>query len=206
MNKNEFNNQEYLVQCLLENDETAFRYVVENYYQSMMYVARGIVGPAIADEVVQESWVSVIRGLAKFEGRSSFKTWVIRIVSNTAKTRLRKESRSIAMGDALDMETSWLPDERFIEDGHWNTAPLNWNVETPDELLASEDLREAIYKTIDSLPALQQSLISMRDMDGMEMNEICKILDISESNSRVLLHRARTKIWQAIEKLQEISC
>lgn len=206
MKNTDYSDQQFLIDQLLIGDEHAFRFVVTSYYQSMMYVAKSIVGPAIAEEVIQEAWVSVIKALPRFERRSSLKTWVLRIVSNSAKTRLRKESRSVAMGNAQDVEIAGLPEERFKDDGHWTAAPAHWNLATPDELLSSEGLREVIYQTIDSLPAIQQSIINLRDMDGLEMNEICKILDISESNSRVLLHRARTKIWQAIEKYQESAC
>jgi len=199
----DYSDQDFLIKQLLESDENAFRYVVSHYHQSMLYVAKSIVGPAIAEEVIQEAWVSVIKALPKFEGRSSLKTWVLRIVSNSAKTRLRKESRNIAVGDAIDVEVACLPDDRFRENGHWGSAPQHWNIATPDELLSRDGLKDLIYKTIDSLPPIQQSIISMRDMDGLEMSEICKILDVSESNSRVLLHRARAKIWQAIEKFQD---
>ena len=198
----EYQNESELIKQLIDGDETAYRYVVQAYHNNMLYVARSIVGPAIADEVVQEAWVSVIKALPKFEGRSSLKTWVLRIVSNSAKTRLRKESRNIAMGDASDMEALSVPTERFQENGHWSAPPQQWNIASPDALLASDELKSIIYATIEKLPPIQQSIVSLRDMEGMSMLEICKVLDITESNSRVLLHRARAKIWQAIEKYQ----
>ena len=197
-----YKDEQELIKHLLEGNENAFRYVVSNYQNSMLFVARSIVGNTIADEVVQEAWVSVIKALPKFEGRSSLKTWILRIVSNSAKTRLRKESRHYAAGDASDIETLAVSDDRFQDDGHWASGPLHWNMASPESLLASEELKHVIFQTIDKLPAIQQTIISLRDMEGMTMDEICKILDISESNSRVLLHRARTKIWQAIEKYQ----
>jgi len=198
----EYQNESELVKQLIDGNESAYRYVVQAYHNNMLYVARSIVGSAIADEVVQEAWVSVIKALPKFEGRSSLKTWVLRIVSNSAKTRLRKESRSIAVGDANDMEALSVPAERFQDNGRWSAPPQQWNISTPDDLLSSDELKKIIYTTIDKLPPIQQSIISLRDMEGMSMLEICKILDITESNSRVLLHRARAKIWQVIEKYQ----
>jgi len=191
-----------LIKLLLSGDEKAYRHVVKNYHNSMHYVARSIVGTAIADEVVQEAWVSVIKALPRFEGRSSLKTWILRIVSNSAKSRLRKESRHFSAGNANDMEALNIPDERFSENGHWASPPSHWNIASPDALIAEEELNAVIRQTIDKLPEIQQAIISLRDMDGLSMEEICKILEISESNSRVLLHRARSKIWQAIEKHQ----
>ncbi len=199
----EYSNESELIEQLIDGNEKAYRYVVQAYHSNMLYVARSIVGPAIADEVVQESWVSVIKALPKFEGRSSLKTWVLRIVSNSAKTRLRKESRNIAVGDTTDIEKISALSERFQENGGWSAPPQQWNVATPDALLSSEELKHIIYSTIDKLPTIQQSIISLRDMEGMSMTEICKVLDITESNSRVILHRARTKVWQAIEKYQD---
>ena len=194
--------EQELIQRLLAGDENAFRQAVKNYQNTMLYVARSLVGTAIADEVVQEAWLSIIKALPNFEGRSSLKTWIIRIVSNSAKSRLRKERRSTSVGDANDIEALSIPDERFQENGHWAAPPQQWNCASPDEILASEQLKSVIYQCIDKLPPLQQSLIVLREMEDMPMEEICKILDISESNSRVLLHRARTRIWQAIEKHQ----
>jgi len=195
-------NEQELIEKLLAGDEHAYRYVVQAYHNNMMYVAKSIVGPAIADEVIQESWISILKALPKFEGRSSLKTWVLRIVSNSAKSRLRKESRSVAMGDASDLEMLSLPADRFHENGHWTAPPKQWNMASPDELLSSEELRDIIYKTMDKLPPIQQSIVSLRDMEGTPMEDICKILDVTESNSRVLLHRARAKIWLEIERYQ----
>ncbi len=202
----DYTHERVLIQELINGEEAAFRHVVKQYHQSMLYVAHSIVGSAIAEEVVQEAWVSVIKALPGFESRSALKTWVLRIVSNCAKTRLRKESRSIAMGDANDLEFAALPEARFRENGHWASAPRRWNIASPEAILASEELKTVIYTAIESLPIIQQTILTFRDMEGMSMDEICKILDISESNSRVLLHRARSKIWQAIEKHQDEPC
>lgn len=191
-----------LINRLLKGDENAFRQVVTDYNQGMLYVARAIVGTAIADEVVQESWLSAIKALPKFEGRSSLKTWILRIVSNSAKSRLRKESRHFSAGDSADLENIGLPQDRFNENGSWSIPPARWNVESPDALIASDELQACIRFAIDKLPTIQQSILSLRDMEGMSMENICKILEISESNSRVLLHRARTKVFQAIDKYQ----
>jgi len=198
-----YSDEQALIQQLLNSDEHAYRHIVKNYQGSMLYVARSIVGAANADEIVQDAWLSVIKALPKFEGRSSLKTWILRIVSNSAKTRLRKESRQFAAGNAADLEVlSNLSSEKFNENGSWATPPKHWDIASPDALIASEELNNVIRRTIDKLPALQQSIVTLREMEGLGMEDICKILEISESNSRVLLHRARTKIWQAIDKHQ----
>jgi len=191
-----------LIERLLNGDDIAYTQIVTEYQSSMLYVARTIVGTAIADEVVQEAWMSVIKALPKFEGRSSLKTWILRIVSNNAKSRLRKESRHFSAGDSSDLENLGMPQERFSDNGHWTIPPSRWNIESPDELLTSNELQTCVRLAIDKLPPIQQTILSLRDMDGLSMEEICKILEISESNSRVLLHRARTKVFLAIEKFQ----
>ena len=194
--------EQELIKQLLNGNEQAYRKVVTEYHGSMLYVARAIVGTAIADEVVQEAWVSVIKALPKFEGRSSLKTWILRIVSNNAKTRLRKESRHYSAGDANDVESLAIPADRFTENGHWASPPDTWDIASPDALLASNELQGCIKQAINQLPEIQQSILCLRDMEGMSMQDICKILEISESNSRVLLHRARGKVYLAIEKFQ----
>jgi RNA polymerase sigma-70 factor (ECF subfamily) len=168
----------------------------------MTDVARASVGDSIAEEVVQESWISIMRALPGFEGRSSLKTWIMRIVSNTAKTRLRKESRSIAAGDLLSDDNPILLAERFNAKGQWSNPPRSWSIDTPEALLASEQLRHTINQAIDSLPQMQKAVFMLHDRQGVDMNEICKILDVSESNSRVLLHRARTSLHTAIDEAQ----
>lgn len=194
--------EQELINNLLEGKESAFRQVVTDYQQSMMYVSQAIVGSAIADEVVQDAWLSVIKALPKFEGRSSLKTWILRIVANSAKSRLRKESKQYSVGDASDVESYGLPRDRFADGGHWAIPPSRWNIESPDELISSEELQSCIRHAISQLPQVQQSILSLRDMEGMSMSDICKVLEISESNSRVLLHRARTKVFLAIERYQ----
>lgn len=194
--------EQELIKKLIVKDEDAYRYAIKTYNSSMHYVALAIVGDSIADEVVQEAWVAIIRALPKFEGRSSLKTWILRIVSNGAKTRLRKESRTVSMGDASDMETLGVTVDRFKSNGMWQTPPNSWQAETPESLLASEQLRGKMEQVVDQLPEMQKTVLILREIEGLEMEEICKILDISESNSRVLLHRARTRLWETIDKFK----
>lgn len=193
--------EDELIPKLLAGDEHAFTQVVRAYNGFMVHLARTIVGEAIADEVAQEAWMAVIRALPKFERRSSLKTWILRIVSNCAKSRLRHESRSISM-DFSDDNSAMIDPAHFKRDGHWQTPPNVWHADTPDAILASTELRELINDSLKQLPPLQQAAITLRDMHGMDMESICKILEVSESNGRVLIHRARSQLREAIDQYQ----
>jgi RNA polymerase sigma-70 factor (ECF subfamily) len=190
---------EQLIPLLLAQDETAYRQVVAAYHGLMLHLARAIVGDAIADEVAQESWLAVLRALPRFERRSSLKTWILTIVSNTAKSRLRHESRTVRLDEAGE-ERPLVDPARFRGDGHWASPPAQWHADSPDELLASGELRACIDAALKELPPLQRAAMTLRDMQGMDMESICKILEVSESNGRVLLHRARSRLQVAIEE------
>jgi len=191
-----------LIPKLLDNDETAYRQVVNAYHGMMVYIARSIVGDAIADEVAQEAWVAVIKALPRFERRSSLKTWIMRIVSNTAKSRLRHESRTVNIEDIADDRGDFINPNHFNERGHWASPLSVWHADTPDSLLSSNELKRVIDNTLKELPPLQRTVVALRDIQGMDMESICKILDVSESNGRVLLHRARSSIREAIDEHQ----
>ncbi len=191
-----------LIPKLLENDETAYRQVVSAYHGMMIYIARSIAGDAIADEVAQEAWVAVLKALPNFERRSSLKTWIMRIVCNTAKSRLRHESRTVSIEDSLNESGDMISPTRFDERGHWSSPPSIWHAETPDSLLASTELQTCIDRALKELPPLQRTIVSLRDIQGMDMELICKIFEVSESNARVLLHRARSRLREAIDEYQ----
>lgn len=203
MSNSQLPSDDVLIPKLLEKDETAYRQVVKAYHGMMVYVARSIVGEAIADEVAQESWVSVMRALPKFERRSSLKTWILRIVSNTAKSRLRHESRTVNVDDFETFSEPVINPGRFKEGGHWAVPPSIWQGDSPESLLASEQLQGVIDKSLKDLAPLQRSVVSLRDIQGLDMDTICKILEVSESNARVLLHRARSQIREAIDEFQK---
>jgi RNA polymerase sigma-70 factor (ECF subfamily) len=190
-----------LIEKLLAGDERAFRVVVSDYHGVMLHVARAIVGSAVAEEVVQDAWIAVLRALPRFEGRSSLKTWILQIVSNQAKTRRRREIRNVAVGQAADVEDMALA-QRFAGDGHWSDGPGQWRCDSPESILSSAQLKVVIEQTIDRLPDSQKAVLTLFDIEGVDMLEICKILDLSETNGRVLLHRARTRVWQAIDRFQ----
>jgi RNA polymerase sigma-70 factor (ECF subfamily) len=188
-----------LIPKLLAHDAAAYNQVVTAYHGLMVHLARAIVGESIADEVAQEAWLAVLKALPRFERRSSLKTWILRIVSNTAKSRLRHESRSVNLDDTQD-KLPIIDPARFQPHGHWTNPPAMWHADTPEALLASRELRQCIEAALKSLPSMQRAAMTLRDMQGLDMEAICKVLDVSESNGRVLLHRARSRIQQAIEE------
>ena len=197
-----------LVAALRAGDETAFMMLVERYQPAMLRIAMMYVSTrAVAEDVVQDAWVGVLKGLDGFEGRSSLRTWIFRILVNTAKTRGQREARSVPFSSvwAADPEVEPSVDpERFLPLGHpsspgrWAEPPAGW-ASTPEErLLAKETLAE-VSRAIDALPPNQREVIRMRDVLGWTSADVRNALDISETNQRVLLHRARAKVRRALE-------
>ena len=196
-----------LVEGLRAGDEAAFAELMREYGAGMLRVAQMYVSSrAVAEEVVQEAWLGVLKGIGRFEGRSSLKTWLFRIVANTAKTRAVREARSIpfsALGAEGDDESSVDPDrflgagERFP--GHWAVPPQSWGGVPEGRLLAQETM-EVIEREIEQLPPVQRAVITMRDVQGFTSEEVCNALDLTETNQRVLLHRARSRVRSALEE------
>lgn len=188
-----------LINRLIKGEQSAFVQVVSDYNNLMISVARAIVGEAFADEVVQDAWISAIKALPKFEGRSSLKTWLLHIVSNAAKTRVCRENRSLSLDDGWQSESS----DKFDNTGHRYDDVLPWDESTPEALLANDQLQSTIEQAFQNLPAMQRAALTLYDLEGVKMDEICNILDVSSSNIRVLLHRARTTLHHSIEKYQQ---
>ncbi|WP_343574137.1 RNA polymerase sigma factor [Pseudomonas sp.] len=191
-----------LLSRLLAGDQQAFRALVATYQGAMRAVAIAIVGSAQADEVVQDAWLAAVRNLDGFQGRSSLKTWLLTITANTAKSRLRKVRREVSLDD-LPAPHGSIDDARFAADGHWSPAPLAWHEDSPEALLAEEELRECLENTLASLSELQRSVLLLRERQGLELDEICNLLEVSLSNVRVLLHRARLKVFATLEHFEE---
>ena len=195
--------QDELVEALRAGDEAAFTALVDELGPSMLRVAMMFVPTrAVAEDVVQEAWLGVLAGIGRFEGRSSLKTWIFRILTNRAKTRGERESRTLpvsalAAADAVGDEPAVDPD-RFIADGHWRSAPTPWSALPEARLLGKETL-EVVQAAIDALPEMQRAVITLRDVEGWSSEDVRNVLDLSESNQRVLLHRARSKVRQALE-------
>jgi RNA polymerase sigma-70 factor (ECF subfamily) len=203
----EYSDDTMLVQALRRGDESAFSWLLDTYHRPLHRTAVSFVGSgATADEVVQETWLAVITGIDRFEGRSSLKTWIYRILMNIARTRGAREARSVpfssAGADAEGGEPTFSPDrfhQRGFAAGHWSVPPEPWDELSDDRLLAEETLA-LVRAAIDALPTRQQAVITLRDLDGLSAAEVCDLLDLSEANQRVLLHRARARVRQALEQ------
>jgi RNA polymerase sigma-70 factor, ECF subfamily len=195
-----------LVERLRARDEAAFVALMRMYGAGMLRVAQMYVSSrAVAEEVVQEAWLGVLKGIDRFEGRSSLKTWLFRIVVNTAKTRGVREARSQPFSALVDDGgEGTVPADRFLGagqrfPGHWAVPPASW-AGVPEERLLSGETMEVVRRTIDSLPPAQRTVLTLRDVDGFSAEEVCNALDLSETNGRVLLHRARAKVRAALEE------
>jgi RNA polymerase sigma-70 factor, ECF subfamily len=195
-----------LVARLRDGDERAFEETVERFYPAMIAIARGRVrSRAVADEVVQEAWLGVLRGLDRFEGRSSLRTWVLQIVANIARTRAVRKGRSVPFSSLeLEGDEPIVEPERFRRPddpypGHWKSYPTDWETLPEQQLLARETL-ELVQRAIEELPDTQRTVITLRDMTGCSSEEVCEILDISKGNQRVLLHRARARVRGQLER------
>jgi RNA polymerase sigma-70 factor (ECF subfamily) len=196
--------QAELVAALKAGDEAAFAGLVDELGPSMLRVARMHVSTrAVAEEVVQETWLAVLTGIERFEGRSSLKTWIFRILANRAKTRGEREGRTVPFSsiDGGDGERAVDPD-RFLADGHWGSPPTGW-AELPEAKLVGKETMEVVRAAIEALPETQRAVITMRDVDGWGSEEVRNVLGVGESNQRVLLHRARSKVRRAIEAYLE---
>jgi RNA polymerase sigma-70 factor, ECF subfamily len=193
-----------LIDRLISGDNKAFKKIIGEYHSLMLNIARAIAGDTFADDVVQEAWVSVYKNIVNFERRSSLKTWLLTIVSNQAKARLRKESRHISL-DQLDGEVagSYLDGANFKADGHWQNPTPHWSNESPDALLEEKQLQHCISKTLEILPIAQKAAFILRDIEQQSFDDICSILEVSSANVRVLVHRARLTLMQMIDRYQE---
>ncbi|HXV95326.1 MAG TPA: sigma-70 family RNA polymerase sigma factor [Gaiellaceae bacterium] len=189
--------------ALRAGDERAFAAVVDEHGAAMLRVARLYVRDrAAAEEAVQEAWLGVLKGIERFEGRSSLRTWLLRIVANVARTKGVRESRSLPFS-ALGDEGPSVPEERFRgpEDrwaGHWAIPPEEWA--RPEQELLSAETRAQVAAAIAALPDTQRQVISLRDVEGWGADEVCNVLGLTETNQRVLLHRARTRVRAALDE------
>lgn len=190
-----------LIEALRHGDETAFVEVVARYQASLLRVALIYVPTrALAEEAVQETWIGVLKGLRRFEGRSSLKTWLFSILMNQARTIAQREGRyeQVAFDEALEPEEAAVAPERFQNAGHWQDAPTSWDA-LPEAVLLSKETRRYLQKAIDGLPENQRLVITLRDVEMLTAEEVCNMLRVSETNQRVLLHRARSKVRRALE-------
>jgi RNA polymerase sigma-70 factor (ECF subfamily) len=202
------NEDPQLLARLRRGDEAAFGELMDAHTSAMLRMAMIYVGSrAVAEEVVQETWLGVLRGLDRFEARSSLKTWVFRILRNIAITRAAHERRSVPFSALAAAETepgepAVDPDRFFPADHdrwphHWALGPTRWA--SPEQGLLDRETRHVVLRAIEQLPPAQRTVITLRDIEGWPPDEVCDALGISEGNHRVLLHRARSKVRTALE-------
>jgi RNA polymerase sigma-70 factor, ECF subfamily len=198
-----------LLDGLRRGDDTAFLALVDRYSTSLLRLALTYVrNRQIAEEVVQEAWLGVLLGLNRFEGRSTVKTWIYRILINRAKTRAEREGRTVPFSALpeldLDLDGPSVEPDRFFPQDHqwsggWKSYPSSWDG-IPEERLLAQETRSLLREAIETLPTQQRQVVILRDIEGWQAEEVCNILEISETNQRVLLHRARSKIRRALER------
>jgi RNA polymerase sigma-70 factor (ECF subfamily) len=192
---------------LRHRDEAAFVTMVTSYHQTLLRIARlHVSSMAVAEEVVQETWLAVMTGIDRFDGRSSVKTWCVRILVNQAVSRGRREGRivpfsALAAADGSPAGPPSVPADRFHDVEHpvspylWSAPPRDW----PEERLLGAEVRRLVAETVAGLPVAQRAVISLRDIEGWSASETCDALEISDANQRVLLHRARAAVRTALD-------
>jgi len=196
-----------LLARLRQGDESAFDQLVKQHHGSLVRMAMGYVADrAVAEEVVQDTWMAVIESLDRFEGRSSLRTWIFGILIHKAKDRGVREKRHTTFSDfeSYDDDNEEAVDpSRFQQSGewagHWVFPPQPWDDQTPEKLLASQQAVNAMNRAIKELPATLKEVLILRDVEGVESNEICELLEITETNLYVRLHRARERVRAAVE-------
>lgn len=201
-----------LLEKLRNGDEAVFVSLIGRYHTPMLRLAMiSLPDRSLAEEVVQETWLAVLQGLKKFEGRSSLKTWIFRILLNIVKTRVQREGRSIPFSslstfadessDEPEVDPDWfLPSGSPMVPGRglWVSLPHNWS-DVPEERLLSQETRACVQAAINTLAPQQRQVIVLRDIAAWTAQEVCDFLSISEGNQRVLLHRARSHVRRAME-------
>jgi RNA polymerase sigma-70 factor (ECF subfamily) len=202
MRQTEFDQPDFLAR-LRRGDDSAYRALIRRFHGSLIGVAASIIGSrAQAEEVVQDAWLAVFSGVGAFEGRSSVVTWLFSIVLNRARTRATREGRLVGLpalmegtppgGRAVDAS-------EFKPDGHWIEAPRLWDELDPERVIGGRQLWDHVMQAIDRLPTGQRAVIILRDIEGCDAEEACTLLNLTPENQRVLLHRARGRVRQAID-------
>jgi RNA polymerase sigma-70 factor, ECF subfamily len=194
-----------LLKRLRAGDGKAFEALVAQHDGALRRVARTFVRTdSAADDVVQETWLGVVRGLDAFEGRSSLRTWIFRILVNQARTRAVRDARSVPFSALADDQGPAVEPAAFGADGRWTSAPPRLESDPETGLLGAE-LREHLLAAVDTLSRDQRAVITLRDLVGLPAAEVCDVLEISDANQRVLLHRARARVRTALLPLVEVS-
>ncbi|MFC4257487.1 RNA polymerase sigma factor [Marinobacter lacisalsi] len=190
-----------LVSALKAGDQRAFHQAVRTYSPGMLAVARYYLDRSSAEDVVQDTWINVVEAIQKFEGRSGLKTWLHRIVANRCKNRLRTVNREVSSEFGEELEPGIA--DRFQSGGRWATPPKLRFEEHAESLMENEALSDCLDKHLSALPEQQRSAVMLYEAHQHKADDVCNILDISASNLRVLVHRARQKIYLMVEDFQE---
>jgi RNA polymerase sigma-70 factor (ECF subfamily) len=194
-----------LLSRLRAGDERAFEVLVAQHNGALRRVARTFVRTDSAvDDVVQETWLGVVRGLDGFEGRSSLRTWIFRILVNQARTRAVRDARTLPFSALEDDDGPAVEPAAFGTDGRWSSAPPRLDSDPATGLLSAE-LRSHLLAAVDTLSPDQRAVITLRDLVGLSGPEVCDLLELTEGNQRVLLHRARSRVRTALTPLVEVS-
>jgi RNA polymerase sigma-70 factor, ECF subfamily len=203
--------EEQILAQLRDGNEEAFCALVRRHSPSMTRVAMAFISRrAVAEEVVQETWLNVVRGLDRFEAKSSLRTWIYAILGNCARRRAEQEQRLVPLSEFAADEASGddfgVSRDRFFVEGRWagmwSSAVPRWD-DLPEERLLSSELRTALLEAIDALPRMQRAVITLRDVEGWPPEEVCEYLGVADGNQRVLLHRARAAAHAAVERYLE---
>jgi RNA polymerase sigma-70 factor (ECF subfamily) len=185
----------HLLKSLRAGDEGAFATLVRRHNRSMLWIARSFVpNNAVAEEVVQDTWMAVVHGIGKFEGRSSLKSWMVGILVNRARSAGAREHRCMPVAS----DEGPLPPSRFDEGACWISPPQHFTQDVEDRLNAQE-LLQTIRSSLDTLPASQRQVVTLRDVEGLDSKDVCELLEISEGSQRILLHRARSRLRRSVE-------
>jgi RNA polymerase sigma-70 factor (ECF subfamily) len=194
-----------LLERLRAGDEQAFEALVDRHDAALRRVARTFVRTdSAADDVVQETWLGVVRGLGTFEGRSSLRTWIFRILVNQARTRAIRDARSLPFSQLETEEHPAVEPAAFAADGRWISTPPRLEGD-PETGLLSAELRRHLLHAVDELSPDQRAVITLRDLIGLSAPEACELLELSDANQRVLLHRARARVRSALLPLVEVT-
>ena len=191
-----------LVARMLAGDESAFTHMVDTHHGAMFRLAMVFTKDrGAAEEVTQETWLAVVDGLDRFESRSSLKTWLFNILVNKARTRAKRDARMVATADFSEATIAGqrsVDDSRFDTRNHWSHPPLEWTI-SPEDHLMTRQLAQVIKDAIEALPANQRVVVTLRDIEGMSARQTCDLLELSDGNHRVLLHRGRAALRLAVE-------
>lgn len=191
-----------VIRRLRSGDEAAFAGLVGAHHTALVRFAMLFVADrSIAEEIVQDAWMAVVTGVEAFEGRAAIKSWIFSIVANKAKTRGVREKRTVAFSDlTVGGDDAAVDPERFGSNGGWLTPPGRWDGDTPERNLLRAETLAVARQAMAALPANQRAVVTLRDVEGLDAAEVCNVLELSETNQRVLLHRGRAKVRAALER------